>query len=102
MKRWGFLLAGLLVSLVLAGVVSNFVSQSPDGLEHTAREGCTVDASGEIVDGSCIAQAEREHDLAGSPFADYALPGLSGVVGVLVTFAVAGGLFWLVRRRRVT
>jgi hypothetical protein len=41
MKRWGFLLAGLAVCLLLAGVVSNFASSSPDGLEHAAREGCT-------------------------------------------------------------
>jgi cobalt/nickel transport protein len=100
MKRWGFILAGLLVSLVLAGLVSNFASEAPDGLEHAAREGCTEDATGEIVGGSCIAQAERDHDLAGSPFADYAVPVVSGVVGVVITFAVAGGLFWLVRRRR--
>ena len=26
--------------------------------------------------------------------------GLSGVVGVLLTFAIGGGLFWLLRRRR--
>lgn len=108
MKRW-FLIGGLLACLVLAGVVSGFASSSPDGLEHAAREGCTVDEQGEITGGSCMAQGEQEHDLAGSWFADYGIrgidnerlaTGLSGVAGVLVTFAVGGGLFWLLRRRR--
>ncbi|HEY8473674.1 MAG TPA: PDGLE domain-containing protein [Natronosporangium sp.] len=108
-RRGWFLIGGLLVSLVLAGVVSGFASSNPDGLEHAAQQGCTVDDQGEIVDGSCMAQAEQEHDLADSWFADYGIrgienerlaTGLSGVVGVLVTFAIGGGLFWLVRRRR--
>lgn len=108
MKRTGFLLAGLVVALVLAGLVSPFASGSPDGLEHTLLRGCTLDDEGEIVAGSCPAQAEEEHGLADSPLADYAVrgldheglaTGLSGVVGVLITLAVAGGLFWLVRRR---
>lgn len=108
-RRIGFLVGGLVVSLLLAGLVSNLASGSPDGLEHAAHQGCTVGADGEIVDGSCIAQAEREHDLAGGWLADYGIrgvdndwlaTGLSGVIGVLVTFAVGGGLFWLVRRRR--
>jgi len=108
-KRYGwFLLGGLLVSLVLAGVVSGFASGSPDGLEYAAREGCTLDEHGEIVEGSCMAQAERDHDLAGSVFADYGVrgianevlgTGLAGLLGVLITFMVGGGLFWLVRRR---
>ena len=109
MKRVGFLFAGLVVALVLAGLVSPFASGSPDGLEHTLLRGCTLDAEGEIVAGSCPAQAEAEHGLADSPLADYAVrgldheglaTGLSGVIGVLITLVVAGGLFWLVRRRR--
>jgi len=108
-KRYGwFLVGGLVVSLLLAGVVSIFASGSPDGLEHAALEGCTLDENGEIVDGSCMAQAERDHDLADSVFADYGVrgidnealgTGLAGLLGVLITFVVGGGLFWLVRRR---
>lgn len=107
--RTGLLVGGLVVCLLLAGVVSNFASGSPDGLEHAAQQGCTVDAAGEIVDGSCMAQREREHDLAGGLFAGYRIrgvdnqwlaTGLSGVAGVMVTLLVGGGLFWLLRRRR--
>jgi cobalt/nickel transport protein len=108
-KRLGWFLAGgLLVALLLAGVVSNFASGSPDGLDATAREGCTFDDRGEITGGSCMLQREQDHQLAGSPLADYGIrgidnpylsTGLSGVLGVLVTFAIGGGVFWLVRRR---
>ena len=109
MKRTtGFLLAGLFVALVLAGVVSNFASGSPDGLDAASTRGCTVDAAGEITGGTCIAQGARDHETADSPLADYSVAGLdnpylatglSGVAGVLVTFALAGGVFWLARGR---
>jgi cobalt/nickel transport protein len=108
-KRLGwFLAAGLLVTLLLAGVVSSFASSSPDGLDATARDGCTFDADDEITGGTCMLRQEREHQLADSPLADYGIrgignehlsTGLSGVLGVVLTFAVGGGLFWLVRRR---
>ena len=108
-KRLGWFLAGgLLVALLLAGVASNFASGSPDGLDATAREGCTFDAQGGITGGTCMLQQEQNHQLADSPLADYGIrgidnpylsTGLSGVLGVLVTFAIGGGVFWLVRRR---
>jgi cobalt/nickel transport protein len=103
-KTLGFVLSGLLLSLLLAGVVSNVASAAPDGLDSASTRGCTVDASGEITGGTCIAQGARDHELGGSPFADYGASGagtaVSGVLGVLLTFALAGGLFWVVRRRR--
>ena len=58
---WAFLAGGLLVALLLAGVVSNFASSSPDGLDATARQGCTTDAAGNITGGTCMAQQEQEH-----------------------------------------
>lgn len=102
-----FLGGGLLVALLLAGVVSNFASGSPDGLAATALKGCTVDSEGEITGGTCMARQEQDHQLKDGPLADYGIKGLTnplstglaGVAGVLVTFAVGGGLFWLLRRR---
>jgi len=103
-----FLAGGLLIAVLLAGVVSNFASGSPDGLDHAAREGCTFNADDEITGGTCMAQQEKEHQLADGPLADYGITGigneylstgLSGVVGVLVTFGIGAGVFWLVRRR---
>jgi cobalt/nickel transport protein len=108
-KKFGWFLAGgLLVALLLAGVVSNFASGSPDGLDATAREGCTFDAAGEITGGTCMAQQEQAHQMADSPLADYGIKGidnpyvstgLAGVAGVLITFGIGAGGFWLVRRR---
>ncbi|MFI2712001.1 PDGLE domain-containing protein [Micromonospora sp. NPDC018662] len=107
-RSWPFLLGGLLVALLLAGVVSNYASSHPDGLDSSLLEGCTVNADDEITGGSCPAQQAKDHELADSPLADYGVrgigndflsTGLSGVLGVLLTFALGGGLFWLARRR---
>jgi cobalt/nickel transport protein len=103
-----FLAGGLLVSFLLAGVVSNFASGSPDGLDSATLEGCTTNADGAITGGDCPAKRAGDHELAKGPLADYAVKGidnqfvatgLSGVIGVLVVFGIGGGLFWLVRRR---
>jgi cobalt/nickel transport protein len=108
-KRLGWFIAGgLLVAALLAGVVSSFASSSPDGLDAAARDGCTFDADDNITGGTCMAQQEQDHQLKDSPLADYGIKGidneflstgLSGVLGVAVTFAIGGGVFWLVRRR---
>ena len=103
-----FLGAGLLVAVILAGVVSNYASRSPDGLDAAALQGCTVDNQGNITGGECMARQEQDHQLKDGPLADYGIrglanprlsTGLAGVAGVLVTFGIGAGLFWLVRRR---
>ena len=103
--RW-FLIAGMVVSLLLAGVVSSFASSSPDGLESVAHEGCQFSGE-EISGGECVAKHAEEHEVGG-PLADYAVAGIdnpylstavAGVLGVLVVFAIGAGLFWLTRRR---
>ncbi|MEV4622086.1 PDGLE domain-containing protein [Asanoa sp. NPDC049573] len=108
-KRLGWFLAGgLLVAALLAGVVSSFASSSPDGLDAAARQGCTFDANDHITGGTCMAQREQDHQLKDSPLAGYGIKGIdnpylstgvSGVLGVLVTFGLGGGVFWLVRRK---
>lgn len=90
MKR--FFLGFAVVSLLLAGVVSYFADSDPDGLDHVTEE-------------HGIAAHAQDHPLAGGPLADYAvagddrLTGLAGVVGVVLTLAVAAALFWLLRKR---
>ena len=108
-RRLGWFLAGgLLIAVLLAGVVSNFASSSPDGLDATARRGCTFNADGQITGGTCMLQQQPAHPPAHSPLANYGIKGihnrylstgLAGIAGVLITFAVGGGAFWLVRRR---
>ncbi|GGS37034.1 MULTISPECIES: PDGLE domain-containing protein [Actinokineospora] len=106
MKNRTFLFGFLIVALVLAGGVSYLASSSPDGLDHATLQGCEETDAG--LTGQCVAQNATDHDLAESPLADYAVSGaegttgLAGVIGVLITVAVAGGLFWLLRRRTPT
>ncbi|MFB7938095.1 energy-coupling factor ABC transporter permease [Streptomyces sp. NPDC056049] len=94
-KVW---IGGVVTALVLAGVVSFYASQSPDGLEKVAADQ-GIDAKAE----------EYEHATADSPLADYGVEGiestrlsggLAGVIGVGLTLAVGTGAFWAVRRRR--
>lgn len=88
-----FLVGGLIVALGLAFFVSPLASSEPDGLNRVA-----VDQG--------FAEAEREHALAGSPLAGYAVKGvederlstgLSGLIGVLVTFGAGMVLFGALR-----
>jgi cobalt/nickel transport protein len=102
-----FLVAFGVVTLLIAGLLSYLADPDPDGLDAVTRRGCAVDAAQELA-GDCIARDAREHALADGPLADYAvggdgaLTGLAGIAGVLVTLALTGGLFWLLRRRTPT
>lgn len=108
MKRWSFWIAFAAATLLIAGVVSYFASSAPDGLDSATLQGCQVveTADGEQLTGNCIAQHASEHSLATSPLADYAVGGqdgtggIAGIIGVLVTVAVAGSAFWLIARSR--
>lgn len=95
-KTRTFLVGGLLVALVFGAVVSQFAVDNPDGLEWVAEE-------------TGFAEVARDHALEGSVFADYATAGISnetvsiaiaGIVGTLVTLAVASGVFLGIRERR--
>lgn len=100
--RW-FVIGFVAVALVLAGGVSYFASASPDGLESVLARGCQ-DTGGELR-GSCLAQSATDHAFADSALADYTvdgddgMTGLAGVIGVVVTLALATGMFRLLRRR---
>lgn len=102
-----FLLTGLLVALLLAGVASSFASSQPDGLDAAARTGCTFDAQGHITGGDCLARREAGNQTEDSPLAGYGIrgldgplsTGLAGVLGVLVTLGLGYGVVRLARRR---
>ncbi len=98
MRTRNLLIALLAVSLLFAGIVSYYASSSPDGLEKVS------------ADHGIDAQAQ-DHDLDGSPLADYGVKGvdnprlstgLAGVIGVGVTGLAASALVLVVRRRKVT
>lgn len=105
MKTKRFWITGIVVTLVLAGFVSLFASASPDGLESVLLTGCDT-TDGEITGGTCVLQATGEHEIGGA-FADYGMSfldneilgaSLAGILGVLLTLAVATGFFWLLAR----
>jgi cobalt/nickel transport system permease protein len=86
------LVAGGLVALVLAGVVSFFASGDPDGLEYVAAEEGFV-------------QTARDHLLGDSVLADYGdlggIPvGVAGLLGVMATVGAGLAVFRAVSRSR--
>lgn len=97
-RNRAFFLVGLAVALVLAGLVSLYASESPDGLEKVAaKHGITA-----------TEHNHHDHDAGGSPLAGYATKGVdderlsgavAGVVGVGLTLAMATGVFLMVKRR---
>lgn len=102
-RSWKFFAGFALVALICAGVLSYFADSAPDGLDSATRKGCE-EVAGQLT-GDCIAQNAGDHHMADSPLANYAVggdnrfTGVAGVLGVLATAAIAGGLFWLLRRR---
>lgn len=95
MRTRTFLAVGLVVALLLGGVLSYYASSHPDGLEHVAEQ-------------IGFAGTADEHAVGDGPMADYQVRGvddarlsggLAGVIGILVTLALAGGLALAVRRR---
>jgi hypothetical protein len=92
---WLFVVGGLLVALGLAFFVSPYASTSPDGLNKVAAD--------EGFGGAAL-----EHALDDSPVAGYAVEGvddpklskgLSGAIGVVMTFGIGMILFGLLVRR---
>jgi hypothetical protein len=91
-----FLVLGFLVAVVVAVVISQFASSSPDGLEFVAgREGFADTVTPHAVDGSPLADY-------GSGLFDGGAVGtaVAGLIGVVATFAVGYGLLRLSRRRK--
>lgn len=91
-----FVLIGLGVALLIAGVVSFYASSSPDGLEYTAGDEGFLDSA-------------QDSSTAGSPLADYGVSGvdserlsvgMAGIIGVLVVLLLATLLTTLLKRRR--
>lgn len=96
MRTRTLVVAGLLTALVLAGVASFYASSHPDGLEYVAER-------------TGFGETAEDSSTADGPMADYAVKGvdsprlaggLAGVVGVLVTLGLAGGIGYAVRRRQ--
>lgn len=96
MRRRGFWWTSVLVTVVLAGVVSYWASTAPDGLGRVASD-LGFDSS------------ETPHATSDSPLADYGIAGvdaawlsgaIAGVIGVAVCFVLAAVVRALVQRGR--
>ena len=96
MSRRTFLVLGFLLALLIAGGLAYYASSQPDGLEKAAED-------------TGFSDTAQDSAVADSPLADYQAPGvdserlsvgLAGVVGVLATAALGGGLFYLMGRGR--
>ena len=90
-----FLLAGILVSLAVAGFISYYASSHPDGLERVAED-------------EGFLHTAKDSANSGTPLADYGVSGidnerlsvgLSGVIGVFVTLIVAALIFKAIAKR---
>jgi hypothetical protein len=86
----------LLAALLLAGVASFYASSSPDGLNRVAQD-------------KGFSSAERSHPASDGALAGYDTTavedgrlsrGVAGTAGVLVVLVLAGGLTFVLRRRR--
>lgn len=91
-----FVLCGMAVALVIGVFVSGFAASTPDAQQRAVIESECADAADKEA---CLAQAEGEPVLAVQPavFFDYGLSWLSGLVGVLATFAIGAGILLLLR-----
>jgi hypothetical protein len=90
-----FIAAGFIVAALLAGGASYYASSHPDGLEKVAKEIGFIDSA-------------KDSATADSPFAGYGVKGvdnarfsggLAGIIGILATAVVGGGLFMLIRKK---
>jgi hypothetical protein len=88
-------IAALLVTLLVAAVVSQFAVDAPDGLERVAAD-------------TGIAATEQPHTFETGWFAEYATDGVrnptvslavAGVAGVLITLLLGLGVVFAIRDR---
>ena len=93
-KQSKVIIVGFVLSLFLAGVVSNYASSSPDGLEKVAGDVGFLDSAEE--------SAVEDSPLSGYEVAgvdnERISGGLAGIIGVASTAAISFGLFYALRR----
>ena len=91
----GFVVSGLVAAFVLVAFVAPQASPDPDGLER-------------VADDTGFIETAADHSIGG-PLADYGVAGvesetlgtvISGVIGTVITFAIALILAGVVRRMR--
>ena len=91
-----FVVVGLAIALLIGVVVSNFAASTPDALQRAIIDSACRDAPDKEA---CLLEQEGKPVLEIAPGAmlGYQVTWLSGLVGVLATFAVGAGLVMLLR-----
>lgn len=94
-----FVLVGLGIALIAGVVVSNFAASTPDALQRAVINSACEDAPNEAAVEECLAEQEGDPVLGIQPAAtfDYGVTWFSGLVGVLICFALGAGIVFLVR-----
>ncbi len=96
MSNRKFIIVGLIVSALLAGGASFYASSNPDGLEKVATDIGFIDSA-------------KDHANSDTTLANYGVKGIenerlsggvAGLIGVVATGAISGGLFLLLRRKK--
>jgi cobalt/nickel transport protein len=90
-----FYIAGFVVSLFLAGVVSFYASSSPDGLEKVAEDIGFIETAKENTNADVVLSDYGTKGVDN----ERASVGIAGVAGVLGTAVVAGVAFRLIARK---
>ncbi len=91
-----FVLVALVIALLIGMVASNFAASTPDALQRAIINSACRDAPDKEA---CLIKQEGEpvFEIAPSVLLDYEVTWLSGLVGVIATFAVGAGLVMLLR-----
>lgn len=96
-KYWVY---GLVIALIMGGIISNFASTHPDGLERVAID--TLEESG-------IEELTEGKEVVNSPMSDYMAPGIenealsasiAGVTGVLIVFLMVISMGKILKRNK--
>jgi hypothetical protein len=94
-----FYIGGLLVTLLVAGVLSSYASDHPDGLEKVAEDIGFIETSEDPATAGSVL-ADYEFKILSEDSSELAKVGTAGVIGVAATGVAATGLFFYLGRRK--
>lgn len=95
-----FVVVGLAGALLIGVVFSNFAASTPDALQRAVIDSSCRGEPNEAAVEECLAEQEGEPVLGIQPAStfDYGVTWFSGLVGVLLCFAIGAGIVLLLRR----
>ncbi len=95
---WSIIFIGLMLSLIIAGVVSFYADSNPDGLERVAEDQGFLENAQESANADLVT---ADYGIAGVEDERLSV-GVAGVLGVIVMAVLAFGLFWFLGRGKKT